>query len=168
MFASRRGKAVAVSGFAVALLFFMPVLGVTLSRTVWYPYDHSLGYGSLTYTYFGYGALFWSPNHYWIYFGNSVVQVSNSSTSTLTVKSIDQNGTAIFGYYTVLSDASGNIVSTGYTDVTFSTTAGLKYAIQVEGYGKCSFSHWSTGASSNELVVLATSGDRSFTAVYDC
>ncbi len=163
------GAVAALAAVAVVVTFLLPLLPLKLAPTVWYPYTSSPnGYGSLTYRYSGYGATFWSPNHYWIYFGSYAVQVVNSSASTITVNSIDQNGTAIFGYYTIVSDSGGKVIATGYTSVSFSTIAGARYTVQEEGYGRCTFSHWSSGVTSSELSVLARSGDLTITAVFDC
>ncbi len=164
-----KGVAVALAVVALGVTFLLPFMPLKLSPTVWYPYTSSpSGYGSLTYKYSGYGAIFWAPNHYWIYFGGSAVQLANSSASTITVNSVDQNGTTIFGYYTILSDSGGKVLQTGYTKMTFSTTAGAEYVVQEEGYGRCTFSHWSSGVASSELVVLARSGDQTLTAVFHC
>jgi hypothetical protein len=164
-----RGIILGLAVVAIASAFFLPLVALRLSPGVWYPYtDAPGGYGSVTYKYLGYGAVFWAPNHYWLYFGSSVVQLTNSSASTVTVNSVDQNGTTIFGYYTILSDPGGKIVDTGYTKVSFSTTAGQQYTLQMEGYGRCTFSHWLNGETSSELVVLAESGDESLTAVFNC
>ena len=158
---------VVVAAFVV--MFFLPVFGTSLSPSVWYPYKQSpSGYGSVTYELLGYGAVFWSPNHYWLFFGSSVLQVTNSSASTISVTSIDQNGSTIFGYYTIISDAQGKVMGTGYTKVSFPTNAGEQYTVQMEGYGKCVFDHWSNGVTSSEQVVVAKSGDEPLTAVYTC
>lgn len=166
----RRGGWIALSVVLVlALAFFTPAVGMKLSPSVWYPYSLSpSGYVSVTYKFLGSGAVYWGPNHYWVYLGSSTWQIVNSSASSLTVKSVDQNGTAIFGYYTVLSNPGGAILKTGYSTVTFPTIAGQKYGVQVEGYGKCVFSHWSTGSPTTELSIVARSGDYVFTAVYSC
>lgn len=160
------GVAIAV---VLAIAFFLPILSVRLSPTVWYPYDKSpAGYGSLTYRTFGYGAVYWSPDHYWVYLGSGTIQVTNSSASSITVSSVDRNGTAIFGYYTILSDSGGRAIATKYTTATFPTTAGQHYTLQVEGYGACIFSHWSNGVTSSELDVVAGSGDQTLNAIYNC
>lgn len=165
-----RGGAIAtVAVAALVLAFFLPVFATSLSPAVWYPYKQSPGgYGSATYKYLGYGAVYWSPNHYWLYFGRSVLQLTNSSASSIIVNSTDQNGSAIFGYYTIISNAQGKVLGTGYTKVSFPTNAGEGYTIQMEGYGKCVFSHWSNGVTSSEQIVVAKSGDESLTAVFTC
>jgi hypothetical protein len=164
-----RGPVAVVVILAAAIAFFLPSLSVKLSPGIWYPYtSYHEGYGSVTYAYLGYGAVYWNPNHYWIYFGRSAIQLTNSSASIITVDSVDQNGTSIFGYFTILSDSGGRIISTGYTRTSFSTTAGEQYTVQVEGYGQCTFSHWSNGVMSSEQVVIAKSGDETLTAVYSC
>ena len=100
------------------------------------------------------------------------------NTSGLTVDSVDQNGNAIFGYYSVLYDANGIPVETGltsagpalagFTTQTFQTSAGQVYSLQVDSYGRCTFSHWSDGVTRNPRPFAATSNETAFTAVYDC
>jgi hypothetical protein len=164
-----KGIIVGLIIFAIAAAFLVPVFAVNLSPSIWYPSNRSPGgLGSFTYEALGYGAVFWGPNHYWLFLGDSTLQITNSSASEVTIKSVDQNGAAIFGYYTVFSDSSGHVLQTGYTTQTFSATAGLKYTIQVEDYKTCRFSHWENGVNSTEIVVLATSGNHDYAAVYDC
>ena len=98
---SHRGVAFGLIAVAVSVSFLLPLLPLRLSPTVWYPYTSSpSGFASFAHKYLGYGAVFWSPNHYWIYFGSNAVQLTNSSASEITVNSVDENGTTIFGYYT--------------------------------------------------------------------
>ena len=151
------------------LLFLTPVLSVELPSNVWYPYNH--GYqalGSLTYRFMGSGAVYWSPNHYWIYFGPSVVQLSNSSDSALVIGSADLNGGSIFGYYVIVSDAQGHVLSTAYTTLDVKAVAGKSYTVQVEGFGTCKFDHWSGGKTAPDLTVIAGSGAHAYTAVFSC
>jgi hypothetical protein len=149
--------------------FLWPVFSVRLSPNIWYPYvKNPRGLGSLTYAYFGYGAVGWYPNHYWIYLGPSVLQLMNSSPSSITVQSIDQKQLPIFGYYVIFSDSNGKQINSGYTPVTFSATAGTRYVVEVQGYGSCKFNHWSAGTNSSEVGVLARSGGQTMVSVFDC
>jgi hypothetical protein len=88
--------------------------------------------------------------------------------SSVTVKSVDQNGAAITGYYTVLFTSSGSVQSTGYTPTTFATASGQTYSVQVDSYGNCIFDQWSDGVTSNPRPFSATSSAQSFTAVLGC
>jgi hypothetical protein len=88
-------------------------------------------------------------------------------TASITVNSVDQNGNAIFGYYTALWQ-NGNVKATGFTMKTFSATSGQIYSVEADSYGSCSFAHWSDGIASDPRAFTATSGSLSFTAVYSC
>lgn len=93
---------------------------------------------------------------------------SGGGPSSVGVKSISQNGTAISGYYTVLYDSSGSVLATGFTPATFTTTAGQVYSVRVENYGSCVFANWTNGATSDPMTFTATSAAQTFTAVYNC
>jgi hypothetical protein len=92
------------------------------------------------------------------------------------VDSVNQTGpvrptNSIFGYYTVLYDADGSVVGTGFTGMIpggFLTTVGQTYSVQADSYGNCTFSQWSDGVTSNPRPLIATNGGLLFTAVYDC
>jgi hypothetical protein len=144
------------------------VFTVGLSPAIWYPPKSYAGFGSTTYAYFGYGAVFWHPNHYWVYFGKSVLELTNSSSPEVTVNSVDQHGATIFGYYVLFSDSSGHLLQTGFTPHTFSAMAGQKYTVQVENYQGCTFSNWTNGVKTPELTLQASSGGNAFTAVFNC
>jgi hypothetical protein len=97
----------------------------------------------------------------------AVYNCSGTSSSSLTINSVDQNGNPIFGYYAVLV-SSGSVVATGYTTHTFATNAGQSYSVQVDSYGNCSFSKWADGSTTNPRSFTASSGALTFTAVYKC
>jgi polyvinyl alcohol dehydrogenase (cytochrome) len=88
--------------------------------------------------------------------------------SSVTVNSVNQINGAISGYYTELISSSGSVIESAFTPKTFDTTAGQTYSVQVDGYGSCTFSHWSDGVTSDPRSFTATSGGTTFTAVYNC
>jgi hypothetical protein len=88
--------------------------------------------------------------------------------STVSVNSIDQNGMALFGYYAVLYDSSGDQLQTGFTTHTFSTTAGQTYSLLADSFGSCTFTQWSDGSRSNPISFTASSDGTGFTAEYSC
>jgi polyvinyl alcohol dehydrogenase (cytochrome) len=90
-----------------------------------------------------------------------------SGASSVTVNSVNQINGAISGYYTALYQG-GSVVASGFTPMTFATTSGLTYSVQVDNYGSCTFAHWSDGVTSNPRSFTATSSSTTFTAVYDC
>ena len=94
--------------------------------------------------------------------------VGGGSSSSVTVKSVDQNNNPITGYYTILYDSSGNVLGNGYTSHTFATTSGQTYAVEADGYGSCLFDHWSSsGSTADPMSFTATSAAQTFTAVYN-
>lgn len=92
----------------------------------------------------------------------------SGQTSSVSVSTVDQYGAPITGYYTSLFSSSGSVISSGFSPATFNTTAGQSYSISVSNYGSCSFTGWSTGATSNPLTFTATSSALSLTAEYNC
>lgn len=93
---------------------------------------------------------------------------SPTQSSGVTVKSVNQNGAQIDGYYTVLFQY-GNTINTGFTTITFPTISGEIYTVQVDDYASCSFSHWQdSGSSNSQREFTATSSGQMFTAVYTC
>lgn len=106
-----------------------------------------------------------------IVFGDntSVLAISpNDAASSVTVNSINQNGTTSLGHYTVLYSSNGSAISSGFTPDTFPTTAGTTYGISAESYGSCTFQEWSDGVMSDPRTFTATTSGLSFTAVYYC
>ena len=88
----------------------------------------------------------------------SVSTITGSGTVPITVQSVDQNGAAINGLYTVVQSSSGSTVATGFTPMTFYATAGQQYTITVSNYGSYYFSQWSTGSTSNSITITPTQG----------
>jgi hypothetical protein len=106
-----------------------------------------------------------------IAFAMSAMPVSAAHAQTqsnVTVNSVDQHTSPIFGYYVVLLSSSGNTVATGFTSATLTTTAGSAHNVQADSYGNCTFSQWSNGLRNNPASFTATSGTTSFTAVFNC
>ncbi len=93
---------------------------------------------------------------------------TTSPGSSVTVNSVNQDGAAITGYYTVLYSSSGTVIADGFTPYTFTTTVGQSYQVQVDNYGSCAFSSWSGGATADPMSFTATSSAPTFTAEYNC
>jgi glucose/arabinose dehydrogenase/chitodextrinase len=70
-----------------------------------------------------------------------------TSTYNLSVRSADMSGNAISGYYTVIS-SDGNIVSDGYTPLTYIGQPGQTYTVTISDYGDAFFDHWEDGSTS--------------------
>ncbi|MHB8566867.1 MAG: hypothetical protein ACYC7D_06795 [Nitrososphaerales archaeon] len=91
-----------------------------------------------------------------------------TGSSQLTVTSQNTAGGTITGYTIVIYDDSGNVVASGFTPDTFSTTAGKTYSLEAESYGSCTFSQWANGATSDPVLFTATNDASSLAAVYYC
>ncbi|MGA2665184.1 MAG: PQQ-binding-like beta-propeller repeat protein [Nitrososphaerales archaeon] len=91
-----------------------------------------------------------------------------STTSSVTVDSVNQDGAAITGYRTVLYGSGGSQLGEGFTPSTFTTSAGETYGVKTESYGSCAFVRWSDGVTSDPRSFTATPAASAFTAVYDC
>ena len=88
--------------------------------------------------------------------------------SVLTVTSQDTTGSTFSGMYTVLYSSSGSVLSTSFTPANFTLTSGQNYVVQVDDYGKCSFSHWGDTGSTINPRSITISSDTQITAVYNC
>jgi hypothetical protein len=92
-----------------------------------------------------------------------------NTPAEVTVRSADQNGNLIYGYYTTLYDQNGNFLKAGFTTVTFSPlTTGAQYTVQVADYGSCSFSHWMDSGSTNRQRTYTGGSEPVLTAIYNC
>jgi hypothetical protein len=96
---------------------------------------------------------------------------STSSTSGAQITVVSQNtlGNTVSGYYTELYSSSGGVLGTGYTPSTYTLSAGVKYQVESDGYGPCTFSHWSGGGvtgSTQDPVSISVSAPTTITAVY--
>lgn len=94
--------------------------------------------------------------------------VYTCGTSSVAVNSVNQDGVSITGYYAVLYNSSGSVISTGFTPTTYTTTIGNTYELRADSYGSCTFSHWSDGVTSDPMTFTSTSSSTTYTAVYDC
>jgi len=86
----------------------------------------------------------------------------------LTVDAVDQNGSAISGYFVVLYGANGSEISTGTTPAAFSVNSNSTYSFQVQRYGACTFSRWSSGVTDDTIAFSVTTYALHLTAIYDC
>lgn len=86
----------------------------------------------------------------------------------LTVDSVNQNGSAISGYFVVLYGANGSEMSTGTTPAAFSVSPNGTYSFQVQHHGACTFSRWSNGVPDDTISFKVTTYALHLTAIYDC
>jgi hypothetical protein len=102
---------------------------------------------------------------------DTLIHAIYSCTTDLTVQSVDQGGNPITGYFVTLYDQSLNLLSTGFTTVTFpGLTTGQTYVVRADrAYGGCTFSYWmETGSTNYRMSFTAMNAAETFTAVYDC
>ena len=81
------------------------------------------------------------------YYNNGQVSTKHS----LTVSSLDQNGNAVTGMWTTISQ-NGNTISTGYTPMTVSVSSGT-YSVTAADYDQMIFSHWQDGSTSRTKTI---------------
>jgi hypothetical protein len=84
--------------------------------------------------------------------------------ATLTVKSVDLDGKAINGLWTVVKK-DGATLKTGYTPLTYTAEAGSTYEVSVANYQNYAFDHWESGSKSSARQVTVNA-DTSLTAYY--
>ena len=104
------------------------------------------------------------PNPYDVlptYFASEVAALNATTqppaqTVSLTVQSVDMGGNPINGLWTVIKSASGTVVDTGYTPLTYEATIGSDYTATVDNYGSYYFNHWSSGSTSNSITFTLT------------
>lgn len=103
----------------------------------------------------------------------AIYYCTSRPSSSVTVDAQDQNGNSLPGYYATFSGPSGNVISSGFTPATFTTTVGATYNVQVSNYGNCFFTHWNDEGSSqvgseSTRAFVATNSPQTFTADYMC
>ena len=90
---------------------------------------------------------------------------SSGGTYQLTVNTQDMSGTPIYGYYTVESLPTGQVIATGFSPATFTLNTGQSYVISVDNYGNYVFDHWLDSGSTSPDRTISTP-TASITAVY--
>lgn len=89
------------------------------------------------------------------YYNNG--QAAQPTTTTISVTTADSSGHALTGYYTTLSDSSGNVLQTQFSPAAFTVNTGQSYQVQVADYGQYKFSHWQDGSTSRSITVTPSS-----------
>lgn len=113
----------------------------------------SVEYGTFGMTSFTYNVKWVSPT-----------PVQNT-TSKLIVNSQDNNGNSITGFFTTISQ-NGNQISTGFTPTEFILNNDQSYTVNVAGFDKYVFDHWSDTGSTVAARNISISTDTMITAVY--
>lgn len=87
--------------------------------------------------------------------------------STLTISTVDKNGSPLPGYYSVLNQ-SGSVLAAGTTPTTFSLNDNQVYTVQVDNYANCNFAYWADDGSTLFYRVVSISTNTTLTAVMSC
>jgi hypothetical protein len=74
------------------------------------------------------------------------------STSTLTVKTVNDVGSPISGYHTTLWQ-NGVIIKTAFSPASFTLNSGQTYQVAVADYGDYVFDHWNDGSTSRQKTI---------------
>lgn len=99
--------------------------------------------------------------------GNAVIdRCVVPTTDTLTIKSQYATGNPISGYWTVLYDANGNVLKTGFTPATFTLNAGQQYRTGMGNFGSFTFDHWLDNNSTANPRNVSINANAQLTAVY--
>jgi hypothetical protein len=102
-------------------------------------------------------------------YGGDVYSSSGSATGgnvSLTIKTETLSGKALTGLYTTISNSTGQVVSDGYSPLTFSgAVSGHAYTACVSNYGKDTFKHWGNGSTNSCITETLTKGT-TLTAYY--
>jgi hypothetical protein len=89
-----------------------------------------------------------------------------STSSSITVNAVDQNGNAISGLWAVVL-ANGNPLASGFTPLVYTAaTSGQTYTVCASSYGNYVFAHWSDG-NTNSCKTITASGANTLTAHYN-
>jgi hypothetical protein len=99
----------------------------------------------------------------------TATSTTTAQPPSLTVESVNQDGQAITGYWTVLRIPGTGQVGTGYTPRTYTgLTPGSTYTIELDSFGSCTFSHWQDTSSTTDPRSFVASGAQTFIGVFDC
>ncbi|MDA4118600.1 MAG: hypothetical protein OK455_09680, partial [Thaumarchaeota archaeon] len=89
-----------------------------------------------------------------------------AQSPNVTVDTQANTGGALTGYWVSVTDASGNVVQSGFSPAQFSLPAGT-YDVYVGDYGGEYFNHWADGTQvRSHAVSVTSSSSTSLTAVY--
>src|SRR3989475_7275568 len=77
--------------------------------------------------------------------------LTQSTTLSFTVNSVDLSGTALTGMWVELNDTSGSRIASGFTPTTFSVTSGAQYTVHAANWQNIVFNHWRSEEHTSEL-----------------
>ena len=90
--------------------------------------------------------------------------ITPSTTSEITIITVDGSGVEITGYWTVISQG-GSPLQTGFSPLTFTVNNGETYEVYVGNFVGITFDQWEDGSTVNPRTFSITS-DTTFTASY--
>jgi hypothetical protein len=80
------------------------------------------------------------------------------TTASVTINSKDLSGNTFTGMWVEVYDIKGNLVTSGYTTITFTATIGAHYTIYMSNWQNYIFSHWADGNTNPVLTIAPTQG----------
>src|SRR2546427_109098 len=86
----------------------------------------------------------------------SATTLTQSTTLSLTVNSIDLSGSPLTGMWVELNDSSGSRIASGFTPTTFSVTSGVQYTVHAANWQNIVFNHWNDGNTSPARIIVPT------------
>jgi len=93
-------------------------------------------------------------------YGGDVYSSSGSTTGgsvSVTIKTETLSGKALTGLYTTVTNSSGDVVSDGYSPLTYSgAVSGQAYTTCVSNYGSDTFKHWGNGSTNSCITETLT------------
>jgi spherulation-specific family 4 protein len=94
--------------------------------------------------------------------------VTNPTQVKLKVQAVDMAGNTISGMWIEIYSADNNnkLVQTGYTTVSYTTTAGLDYNVAPADYQNIRFDHWADGSTDRTRTVTVPNSDTTVVAYY--
>lgn len=99
--------------------------------------------------------------------GDYVIVTVSAPSVSLSISSIHVTGTALPGYYNILSPSDTTGTSSGFTTNTYSLISGISYTVGMQDYGGYVFDHWQDTSSTDRNRVVNINVNSSITAVYN-
>src|SRR2546427_8567975 len=92
---------------------------------------------------------------------SSATTLTQSTTLSFTVNSVDLSGSPLTGMWVELNDSSGSRIASGFTPTTFSVTSGAQYTVHAANWQNIVFNHWNDGNTSPSRIIVPTQTARS-------
>lgn len=87
------------------------------------------------------------------------------ASASLTVKTVQMSGNPLPGYYTSVQ-LNGNLLTSGFTTITFGLNSGQTYNVIAYEFGDYYFDHWQDNGDTSRYRDISMSTDTEWVAVY--